>query len=106
MINEDFRKRLRQKRKMKGWTSIALAQALQKPQNYISKTENGKIDITIIDFFKICNVLEITPKEFFDETYKTARYKRLYKKIENLEKEEVSVIQQMVNLILGCRKKN
>lgn len=53
-------------RKRKKLTQLQLAELVDIDRSHISAIELGKVGVSFDVVFKICEVLEITPKELFD----------------------------------------
>ena len=62
-----FGNRLAKLRMDKGISAREMSLTLGMSENYINKIENKKAFPSMKAFFDICALLEITPKEFFDE---------------------------------------
>lgn len=54
-------------RKAKGITQQDLADALGKPQSYISKIENGERRLDILEFNELCKIIEVSPAEILGD---------------------------------------
>lgn len=64
-----FCKRLADLRIQKGISAREMSLSLGLSDSYINKIENGKTLPSMEAFFDICNFLEISPRDFFDEGY-------------------------------------
>lgn len=53
-------------RKRKKLTQLQLAELVDVDRSHISAVELGKVGLSLDVIFKLCEVLEITPKELFD----------------------------------------
>lgn len=53
-------------RKRKKLTQFQLAELVDVDRSHISALELGKVGISLDVIFKLCEVLDITPKELFD----------------------------------------
>lgn len=53
-------------RKKKKLTQLQLAELAEIDRSHISAIELGKVGVSFDVIFKLCEVLEITPKELFD----------------------------------------
>ena len=53
-------------RKKKKLTQLQLAELVDVDRSHISALELGKVGISLDVIFKLCEVLDITPKELFD----------------------------------------
>ncbi len=60
-----FRDTLVAVRKDAGVTQVELAERLGKPQQFISKIENGDRRVDLIEFVAVCRALRVDPKEAF-----------------------------------------
>jgi transcriptional regulator with XRE-family HTH domain len=60
-----FREVLVATRKNAGVTQVELAERLDKPQQFISKIENGDRRVDLIEFVAICRALRVDPKDVF-----------------------------------------
>ena len=60
-------KALEQARTDKGMTQQEIADALGKPQSYISKIENGERRIDVIEFMEICEVIGVKYEKLLKE---------------------------------------
>lgn len=62
-----FCKRLAELRIQKGISAREMSLSLGLSDSYINKIENGKTLPSMEAFFDICNFLEVSPRDFFDE---------------------------------------
>lgn len=53
-------------RKKKKLTQLQLAELIDVDRSHISAMELGKVGVSFDVIFKLCDILEITPKELFD----------------------------------------
>ena len=67
MTENIFRDRLRFLRNEKGVSAREMSLALGQNESYINKIETGKTSTTISSFLNICEYLNISPSDFFDE---------------------------------------
>lgn len=67
MFEDFFIKRLASLREQKGVSAREMSLALGQNESYINRIENGKTFPSLQAFFYICEYLQISPKEFFDE---------------------------------------
>ena len=76
--------------------------ALGQNPSYINRIENGKALPSMQGFFSICEYLQITPGDFFNEDSEAPREVReLMEKIEKLTPEQRTLIRQVVEQFLG-----
>ena len=72
--------------------------ALGQNPSYINRIENGKALPSMQGFFSICEYLQITPGDFFNEDSEAPREVReLMEKIEKLTPEQRTLIRQVVD---------
>ena len=62
-----FGERLAKLREIKGVSAREMSLSIGLSENYINKIENGKSLPSLGVFFEICDYLEISQKDFFDE---------------------------------------
>ena len=62
-----FLEALIETRKSQNITQVQLAKALNKPQSYVSKYENGERRLDVIETFEILLTLRIKPHLFFEK---------------------------------------
>lgn len=67
MFEDFFIKRLASLREQKGVSAREMSLALGQNESYINRIENGKTFPSLQAFFYICEYLQVSPKEFFDE---------------------------------------
>jgi transcriptional regulator with XRE-family HTH domain len=48
-------------RKERGVSQVMIAEALGKPQSYVSKTESGERRLDIIEFVAVCRAIGVSP---------------------------------------------
>ncbi len=71
-----FRSMLRELRREKGVTQIALADLLGMPQSYVSKYELGERRIDLVETFEICRALNADFAAFVREFIRTLESRR------------------------------
>lgn len=64
---EQFSVRLSQLRIEKGVSAREMSLDLGQNESYINRIENGKSLPSLNQFFNLCDYLNISPKDFFDE---------------------------------------
>ena len=98
MYEEFFTKRLPNLRAQKGVSARDMSLSLGQNPGYINNIETGKALPSMASFFYICEFLEITPQEFFDDT--SLNPKVLNEVTENLKKissEQLQCISLIIN---------
>ena len=66
MYEESFCKRLIQQKIKKGVSARDMSLSIGQNPGYINSIESGKALPSMMNFFYICEYLEITPMDFFD----------------------------------------
>lgn len=74
MENINFRDKMKEQRKVKGYTQTELARLLGIGQDLYSRYENGKLNFPVALIPEVCFFLDLTPSELFEYD----RYVRLY----------------------------
>ena len=67
MYEDFFIERLNTLRRQKNVSAREMSLAIGQNESYINRIENGKTFPSMQAFFYICEYLNITPKDFFDE---------------------------------------
>ncbi|MBK5144840.1 helix-turn-helix transcriptional regulator [Budviciaceae bacterium BWR-B9] len=60
-------KALREARIAKGITQESLAQALDRPQSFIAKVENGERRLDVVEFVHISSLLSLNPADIIEK---------------------------------------
>ena len=63
---ERIQYQLRQRRVDRGITQYKMAEHLGRVQSYVSKYETGESHLTVEQYLRICEVLNVTPGKFLD----------------------------------------
>ena len=69
-IKKEVSKNLKQARKNKEMSQEQVAKLMDTRQTIYSRYETGKLELDYYKIIKICNILEITPNELFENCYK------------------------------------
>ena len=95
---KDFGRRLAKLIGAKGFTARDMSLTMGKSANYLNKIENNKTLPSMKAFFDICEILEITPQEFFDEDNRNPELLNEhivnYKRLDDFEQTHISGIVQ------------
>ena len=67
MFEDFFIKRLVSLRNQKNVSAREMSLSLGQNESYINRIENGKTFPSLQAFFYICEYLQVSPKDFFDE---------------------------------------
>ena len=102
MVYKDFCDRFRKIRKLKNYTLVDLAKIINHSKDYISQIENAKKQLSVSEFLSICEIFEISPKNFFDENYpfKTKRQEKLFNSIKYLDNKDFELVNSVVKALL------
>lgn len=99
MINEDnFAERLTQLREDKQVSAREMSLALGQNCSYINRIENKKAFPSMQCFFYICEYLQITPQEFFDDKSQSPHtLNELMDSLKSLSPKQLDLINNIVN---------
>ena len=99
MINEDnFAERLTQLREDKQVSAREMSLALGQNCRYINRIENKKAFPSMQCFFYICEYLQITPQEFFDDKSQSPHtLNELMDSLKSLSPKQLDLINNIVN---------
>ena len=104
MINEDnFGERLSQLREAKQVSAREMSLAIGQNCSYINRIENRKAFPSMQCFFYICDYLQITPQEFFDD--KSQSPHKLNKLTESLKSLSPKQLELINNIVAEFQKK-
>lgn len=104
MINEDnFAERLAQLREDKQVSAREMSLAIGQNCSYINRIENKKAFPSMQCFFYICDYLQITPQEFFDDKFQAPR--ELNKLMESLKSLSPKQLELINNIVAEFQKK-
>lgn len=102
MYNEFLSERIATLRTAKKVSARDMSLSLGQNENYINHIENGKSMPSMQAFFYICEYLEVTPKEFFDEELKNPNaVHQVVKALSTLEERQLSALHEIIR---GLRK--
>ena len=106
-IYEDlFYKRLTELRMKKGISARRMSLLLAQEDGYINKIEARKITPSLHSFFRICEFLEVTPKEFYDEQLKhPALYHLLMEDLKHVDEEILANLAAIVKRLKKAEEK-
>ncbi len=74
MDDSFFADRLRLLRNERNISAREMSLSLGQNESYINKIETGQRSVPMSAFFKICEFLNITPSDFFNEKIKNTNY--------------------------------
>lgn len=104
MYEEFVPARLTQLRQFKNVSARDMSLSIGQNKNYINQIENKKTLPSMQVFFYICEYLEITPKEFFDDGNNNP--KQLAETIEHLKELDDHVSEHVAEIIKDLSAKN
>lgn len=104
MYEEEFPIRLAKLRMQKGVSARDMSLSIGQNAGYINNIENGKALPSMSGFFYICEYLNLSPKEFFDEN--SDQPKELSTLIENLRRLDDRQFRNIFEIVAGlvCNK--
>jgi transcriptional regulator with XRE-family HTH domain len=104
MYEEEFPARLAKLRAKKGVSSQEMSLSIGQNTGYISNIECGKALPSMSAFFFICDYLNITPSDFFDEeSGNPEKIRQLVQDLKQLDEEQLSLISSMVKNLLRSK---
>jgi len=104
MYEEYFLERLTKLRGIKKISAREMSLSIGQNRNYINQIENKKAFPTLQVFFYICEYLQVTPKEFFDEDVEyPIELNELIEDLKKLDATSLATVSSVVKEIL--RKK-
>ncbi len=102
-FEEMFPLRLAKLRCMKGVSARDMSLSIGQNAGYINNIENGRALPSMSSFFYICEFLDITPKEFFnDDTFDTEESEetRLFEELQQLDEDVLKSISLLVSRLI------
>lgn len=108
MVTEDFfRDRLRFLRNEKKVSAREMSLALGQNESYINKIETGRTSTTISSFLNICEYLNISPTDFFNEKVNnTSDIEEIQSLLKNLSTRQVSYITELIRDLSKSSQEN
>lgn len=95
---EYVRERITQLRLQKGISEYKMSYDLGHSRGYINNISSGKTLPSMTEFFAICDYLEITPIEFFDNNTKNPQLSNaVIKATEKLDENDLLLILEIAN---------
>lgn len=97
----NFPLRLAILRENKGVSAREMSLAIGQNPGYINNIETGKVLPSMTGFFYICEYLDITPSDFFDNGFKyPEKLKPLVEDLKKLNNKQISCVAAIVSEIL------
>ena len=97
MYEDFFAERLAALRIQKNVSAREMSLAIGQNPSYINRIENKQTFPSMQGFFYICEYLEITPQEFFnDELLNPVKYNTLLSDLEELDSEQMDIVGAVV----------
>lgn len=98
VINEFVRKRITDLRTSKGVSEYKMSLELGHSRGYIQSITSGRMLPSMSEFIAICEYLDTTPADFFNEKIEhPALTRQLMSKINTLSKKELEVIDFIID---------
>ena len=104
-MNAEFiRNRITQLRIQKGVSEYKMSYDLGHSRGYINNISSKKTLPSMMEFFAICEYFDITPAEFFQGGIEDpALVRQTVSSIESLNREDLELVQRMVNRLAKNR---
>lgn len=97
-----FAERLAKLRMKKGMSARDMSLSMGQSSSYINKIESAQNMPSMSAFFYICESLDITPKEFFDdEIQDPSQMRRINTKLMHLSEKEINAIETMIDTLIA-----
>lgn len=94
MYDKDFQDRLAKLRCKKGVSARDMSLSIGQNAGYINNIETGKALHSMSGFFYICEYLNISPKEFFDEeSDQPEKLRKIISNLKNLDDNTIEAIE-------------
>ncbi len=90
---------LKELRKSKKISREELADAIDVTKMTIYYIENKKTDLKLKDFLKICEVLDISPRELLDSKTPREFYNTTAEQLENLSNRDFLLVKNLIDLM-------
>ncbi len=97
MYEDFFAERLSKLRTAKNVSAREMSLSIGQNRNYINQIENRKMFPAMQTFFYICEYLNITPKDFFDQ--EVAHPRQLTELIEELKRLDAKTLEHISGLV-------
>ena len=102
MYEEYTRKRITQLRTQRGVSERDMSLSLGQNNSYINQIENGRMVPSLQGLFYICDYLQITPHQFFEDDNPAP--KMLEELIEELKKLDAKTLELITDLVKQLNK--
>ena len=99
MNYEEFLKKLRDTRIAKNVSYKEIGGAIGVTPQTIYAMEKGKTSLRMKDYFVICELLNIPPRELFDTTLPKGEYRSIAERLSNLSKRDSLIIRDLIMLM-------
>jgi len=104
MMNEDYiRNRITELRIKKGVSEYKMSLELGHSRSYIQSISSGRSLPSLLEFLYICEYLNVTPKDFFDQSIRNPEL--VQKAVEGLKNLDDSDVLMILNHINRLQKK-
>ena len=98
---ENFHHRLSILRCKKGVSARDMSLSLGQNPSYINSIENGKAFPTMTNFFAICDYLDITPSDFFEQELSDPKtFRLLSEDLKKLNHYKLTLLHQIVKELI------
>lgn len=95
-----FSERLAKLRMKSGMSARDMSLSMGQSSGYINKIETAQNMPSMTGFFYICEILKITPKDFFDDTVQDPyRIKKITEKLRLMSDKQLNAIETVIDAI-------
>ncbi|MBR1974664.1 MAG: helix-turn-helix transcriptional regulator [Clostridia bacterium] len=94
-----FLQELRKTRKRKGISLREVGNAIGITGQQVSVIERGITELKMKDYFLICDVLKISPRELIDGDIPRGEYQTVVEKLRNLNERDFRIIRDLIMLM-------
>ena len=89
-----------------GLSEASLSQAIDTSDSYIRLVLAGKSRMSLNKFFKMCDVLKITPMEFFLPCEAPVESRKILEIIETASREDKILFTKLLERLYECKRTN
>ena len=100
MTRQEFSRRIRELRELKGVSGREMSADLGQSPGYVNNIENGVILPSMQMFFDICSYFRLTPEQFFyDATPNVRKIRELSETMADMSSEQCDVILSVARML-------
>lgn len=99
MDYQKFLQKLKNERIKKGISLREIGEALGKTRQQVYSFESGRTPLKVRDYFLICEVLHISPRELLEDDMLKGDYRMTAERLSNLSKRDLLIIGDLITLM-------